>query len=220
MWRRSQQPETADPEQPAPANGSGLAEAGFPEARGVFPLMPSPWDDPEFYTLGLHMGPPPPPPIMPSAATGAAAAASNAAAVSPEGGVLWQRDPADAAAAVPADGGALWRRDPGGQEAGPPQQSAGTSADAAAAAPGSSSSDNNNGSQLNGSAFDSSLQLPPRPTRMPIIPSRRMRAGRGGMPGPEGLQDDPAVLLDNLEDEETLQRRPLATADSGHGNTQ
>lgn len=227
LWRRPQQQPDTESEQLL-LSGSGLAEAVFPAARSVLPLMPSPWDDPEFYSLGLHMGPPPPPPSMlPGGAAAEPAVASDAAAVAMDGGMLWQRaDSADgpAAATQSAADGVVWQRDLSGEEAAMSQQDAGMSAaaDADAAAEADKSANSGAGSQLhgkepNGSTATGSLKLPPRPMRVPIIPSQRMRTGGSGPVGvPEGLADDPAVL-DNLEDEAAPQRRPLATADGGRG---
>lgn len=219
VWRRPAEAEAAAG-QPLPAGGGGLAEAGFPGAGGVFPSMPSPWDDPEFYTLGLHMGPPPPPPLLGPAAAAAAAAAG--AAVMPDvaepvqqGGVLWQRDAQSPEQAV-ENGEVLWRRETDSPEPSVPHQGG---ANPPAAAAGDTSLSNGSDSGTGGLADGSATSLPPRPMRMPIIPSRRMRSGRGGVPAAGSLQDDPAVL-DNLEDSGTSHRRPLAAAAKSGGTAQ
>jgi hypothetical protein len=106
----------------------------------------------------------------------------------------------------------VWVRGGGAAVEDPAQQDTSAAvADTAAPAQNGSSS-GGEGSQLNGNSATSSggsLKLPPRPMRVPIIPSRRMRSVQGGSPASDVLQDDPAVL-DNLEDEATPQRRPVA----------
>lgn len=215
VWRRPEQAEAAAGP-PLPAGGSGLAEAGFPEAGGVFPMMPSPWDDPEFYTLGLHMGPPPPPPLLGGAAATAAAAASaetmpGAAEPVQQGGMLRQRD-AQLPEPAAENSDVLWRREADSPEHSALQQGGVTPSAAAGDASPSNGSDSGKGGPADGSA----TTLPPRPMRMPIIPSRRMRGSRGGVPAAANLQDDPAVL-DNLEDSGTSQRRPMAAAGKSGG---
>ena len=228
VWQRGQQQQAADADGAPLLEGGGLAEAGFPEARSLFPVMPSPWDDPEFYALGLHVDrpPPPPPPPLPlpahAAANGAAAAAAATGGGADAGccgsGRILQNWWGSRQMAACSGGVTIApQRQP------PPQQDAAAAgAGVVAAAPnggGSSSSSSSKGvggqligTSVNGSS-GGSLKLPPRLARAPIIPPRRVRSIQGGAAVSGAPQDDPAVL-DNLEDEATPQRRPLAAASS------
>ncbi len=199
VWRRSE-----------PADAAAQPEA-FPSlslpAPGMFPSLPSPWDDPDFYRLGLHTAPPPP-----QLAAGMASAA--AAGGAPEHGdgisILWQRQelgatpatgPAAGGSAAAANGsypGILWQR------AADSEPAAATAPDAFVASPAETAAADSS-TQGGGRASDGGA-LPGRPVRLPVILSRRGRGGRNGSPGASELQDDPAVL-DNLDDD-----RPVAVA--------
>lgn len=201
VWRRSE-----------PADAAAQPEA-FPSlslpAPGMFPSLPSPWDDPDFYRLGLHTAPPPPPPQL--VAGMASAAAAGGPPDDGDGiGILWQRQelgatpatgPAAGGSAAAANGsypGILWQR------AADSEPAAATAPDASSASPAETAAADS--STQGGDRASGGGALPGRPVRLPIIPSRRGRGGRNGSRGASELQDDPAVL-DNLDDD-----RPVAVA--------